>query len=84
MINFNQYGAKPGVARQAGLLQQQMENNSVQPYVPFSQQSGLTPQVAPQVAPQDLVLSTADKLKQIQPLITDDKVKQFQQLGGNK
>ena len=72
MINFNQYGAKPGVARQAGLLQQQMENNSVQPYVPFSQQSGLTPQVAPQVAPQALVLSMADKLKQ------------FQQLGGNK
>lgn len=80
MINFNQYGAKPGVARQAGLLQQQMENNSVQPYVPFSQQSGLTPQVAPQ----DLVLSTADKLKQFQPLSTADKVKQFQQLGGNK
>ncbi len=52
MINFNQYGAKPGVARQAGLLQQQMESNPVQPYVPFSQQSGLTPQVAPQVAPQ--------------------------------
>jgi len=39
MINFNQYGAKPGVARQAGLLQQQMESNPVQPYVPFSQQS---------------------------------------------
>ena len=77
MINFNQYGAKPGVARQAGLLQQQMESNPVQPYVPFSQQSGLTPQVAPQVAPQALVLSTADKLKQY-------RLKQFQQLGGNK
>ena len=61
MINFNQYGAKPGVARQAGLLQQQMENNSVQPYVPFSQQSGLTPQVAPQA----LVLSPADTLNQL-------------------
>jgi len=58
MINFNQYGAKPGVARQAGLLQQQMESNPVQPYVPFSQQSGLTPQVAPQVAPQARVLSS--------------------------
>jgi len=76
MINFNQYGAKPGVARQAGLLQQQMENNSVQPYVPFSQQSGLTPQVAPQA----LVLSTADKLKQFQQLSPADKRKQFQQL----
>ena len=65
MINFNQYGAKPGVARQAGLLQQQMESNPVQPYVPFSQQSGLTPQVAPQVAPKALVLSPADTLKQL-------------------
>jgi hypothetical protein len=59
MINFNQYGAKPGVARQAGLLQQQMESNPVQPYVPFSQQSGLTPQVAPQAQ----VLSRADRLR---------------------
>jgi hypothetical protein len=59
MINFNQYGAKPGVARQAGLLQQQMESNPVQPYVPFSQQSGLTPQVAPQAQ----VLSMADRLR---------------------
>lgn len=81
MINFNQYGAKPGVARQAGLLQQQMENNPVQPYVPFSQQSGLTPQVAPQVAPQTLVLSTADKLKQFEQLSTADKVRQIQQRG---
>jgi len=84
MINFNQYGAKPGVARQAGLLQQQMESNPVQPYVPFSQQSGLTPQVAPQVAPQALVLSTADKVKQFQRLSSADKLKQFQQSGGNK
>lgn len=76
MINFNQYGAKPGVARQAGLLQQQMESNPVQPYVPFSQQSGLTPQVAPQA----LVLSAADKLKQFQQLSPADKQKQFEQL----
>lgn len=76
MINFNQYGAKPGVARQAGLLQQQMENNSVQPYVPFSQQSGLTPQVAPQ----DLVLSAADKRKQFQQLSPADQAKYIQQL----
>lgn len=84
MINFNQYGAKPGVARQVGLLQQQMESNPVQPYVPFSQQSGLTPQVAPQVAPQDLVLSTADKRKQFQQLSPADQLKQIHQLRGNK
>lgn len=80
MINFNQYGAKPGVARQAGLLQQQMESNPVQPYVPFSQQSGLTPQVAPQA----LVLSTADKRKQFQQLSKADQLKHLQQSGGNK